>query len=129
CRAIPPVRPALRPHGVRSRRLRCRRVGHAAVRLRPAGAQRARSVTAKRTHPERPPAAPGRWWLRPRTALPLLALIIAAAAVLTPQDTDARSGDARLSTYSRGPMGARMLRDIARRLGWENQRQLQPGVP
>lgn len=77
-----------------------------------------------------PPAAgEQKWWLRPRIALPVLATIIAVVALLTPQQEDARAGDQRLTTYSASPLGARLLHDLARRLGWEVERQERPGLP
>lgn len=75
------------------------------------------------------PADAQRWWLRPRVALPALAVLIAAAAVLTPQKQDPRAGDQRLTTHSASPLGARLLHDLAGRLGWEVRRQRGRGVP
>lgn len=37
-----------------------------------------------------------------------------------------RSGDPRLTTTSAGPLGAKLLYDLAGRLGWETQRRLVP---
>jgi len=70
-----------------------------------------------------------RMLLRPAVALPVLLAVIAAAAILTPQQSDPRDGDSRLSSYSVSPMGARLLYRTAEHLGWPVSRRREAGVP
>jgi hypothetical protein len=80
--------------------------------------------------PSAPPGAPAhRWYLRPRVALPAVALFIALVAVLTPEPIDGRSGDQRLTTRSTSPNGASVLYELARRLGWRVERREQSSLP
>jgi hypothetical protein len=74
-------------------------------------------------------ASPHRWYLRPRVALPVVALFIALVAVLTPEPIDGRSGDPRLTTHSTSPNGASVLYELARRLGWQVERREQSSLP
>lgn len=67
-----------------------------------------------------------RWYLRPRTAFPVLAAIVIVVAVITPEATQGRSGDARLSTYSSSSLGARGLSELADRLGWSTRASTAP---
>jgi len=78
------------------------------------------------------PAPRGEWWTRPRIVLPAVAALVVLVALLTPQATGGRTGDARLSTHLAGPQGARLFHDVARRLGWRVSRQdtlAMPGRP
>lgn len=77
------------------------------------------------------PAPGGRqkWWLRPTVALPAMAVVIAVFGLLTPRPQDARDGDSRLTTYSAAPQGARLLYELADRLGWEARRHVVRGLP
>lgn len=68
-------------------------------------------------------------WLRPRVALPVLVVVVVLVAVLTPEDTNGRSGDSRLTTFSTNAQGGRALYDLAHRLGWKVERQLARGTP
>lgn len=70
-----------------------------------------------------------RWWLQPRIALPVLAVVVGLAAGLAPEVIDPRGGDQRLSTYSSRPAGARLLYDLADRLGWPVSRLRERAVP
>lgn len=56
--------------------------------------------------------------LRPRVALSAIAVLIIIVALLTPEATGGRTGDARLSTRSTEPQGASVVYELARRLGW-----------
>lgn len=58
------------------------------------------------------------WWVRPAVVLPVLGALLVVLALLTPQATDGRAGDPRLSAHLAGPLGARALRETAARLGW-----------
>ena len=75
-----------------------------------------------------PPSAPrGEWWTRPSIVLPAVAALVVLVALLTPQTTGGRTGDARLSSHLTGAQGARLLYSTAERLGWRvSQRDEQP---
>jgi hypothetical protein len=51
-------------------------------------------------------------------ALAAVLTLIAVSAVLTPEIVGGRSGDARLTTYSTSPQGARLIYEVASRFGW-----------
>jgi len=56
--------------------------------------------------------------------------LIAVAALLTPEVIGGRSGDERLTTYSADAQGARLLYELAQRLGWHAERWTAgPEVP
>lgn len=66
------------------------------------------------------------WFLRPKIALPILAVLFVILAVLTPESSnEGRAGDSRLSTFSRGSQGASLLQELAGRLGWKTERRLR----
>ena len=67
------------------------------------------------------------WWVRPPIVLPIVAGLAFAAALLSPVASGPRSGDPRLSTLSSAPLGARLLYDLAQRLGWRTERRLVGG--
>ena len=50
-------------------------------------------------------------------------------AVNVTERTIGRTGDARLSTYSTAPMGARMFYEMARRFGWQVEQRKTPDFP
>jgi hypothetical protein len=58
------------------------------------------------------------WWTRPGVVLPIVATVAIFVALLTPQAAQGRFGDSRLSTHLAGSMGARVLADVSKRLGW-----------
>jgi hypothetical protein len=61
--------------------------------------------------------------------LPVVATIAILVALITPQSAQGRFGDARLSSHLAGSMGARVLADMAARLGWRVvQRDSQPAT-
>jgi hypothetical protein len=61
---------------------------------------------------------------RPGVVLPTLAVIVVLVALLTPeQSTRSRGG---LSSYSTAPDGARLIADLAARMGWHIERRLTP---
>ena len=70
-----------------------------------------------------------RGWIRPAVVLPLIVAVVIGVAVLTPENSDARSGDARLTTHSTNSLGARVLYELAHKLGWTVARQETRGVP
>jgi len=76
-----------------------------------------------------PPASDRSRLLRPRVALPILAAIIIVVALLTPEQTAGRSGDARLSSRSTAPQGAAALYELAGRLGWRTSARLTDSIP
>ncbi len=67
-----------------------------------------------------PPIAPRprEWWTRPATVLPLLFTTILVLSLLTPEATQGRFGDQRLSSHLSGSLGARVLADAAKLLGY-----------
>jgi hypothetical protein len=100
------------------------------------------------TAPQAAPPATARarqpWYVRPAVVLPIVASIVVIVALLTPQATTGRNGDARVSTYSTAPMGGRLFYETLRRLGWSVEQhvtrdwpadtdaiiaELAPGVP
>lgn len=50
--------------------------------------------------------------------LPILAVLLVIAVLLTPERESGRVGDDRLSAHLAGPLNARALKDIAARFGW-----------
>jgi hypothetical protein len=67
------------------------------------------------------------WWTRPVVVLPIVATIAILVALFTPQVAQGRFGDSRLSSHLAGSLGARVLADVARKLGWRVvQRDSQP---
>jgi hypothetical protein len=70
------------------------------------------------TTPVTTPAAARSWWTRPAVVLPLIGAIVVFVAIRTPEPQSGRLGDARLSTHLAGSLGARLLHDMAGRLGW-----------
>ena len=68
------------------------------------------------------PARPA-WWTRPSRVLPLVATVLVLVTMLTPQqESTGRLGDPRLSSNLSGSMGAKVLANLAQRLGWRVQR-------
>lgn len=65
---------------------------------------------------------------RRRIALAAILALIAITALLTPELTGARLGDERLTTYSTEPEGARLLYELAARLGWRVERTTDDSV-
>ena len=61
--------------------------------------------------------------LRPRLALAAIAVLILIVALLTPEATGGRTGDARLTTRSTDSQGASVLYELAGRLGWRPVRR------
>src|SRR5690348_12714251 len=61
-------------------------------------------------------------------ALAAVLTLIVVAAVLTPEMVGGRTGDSRLSTYSTNPQGARLLYEVASRLGWRVARWTNGGM-
>ena len=67
--------------------------------------------------------------LRPRLALSALAVLIIIVAMLTPEETGGRTGDARLTTRSTDPQGAALLYELAGRLGWRTSQRVVDTIP
>jgi uncharacterized protein DUF4350 len=56
--------------------------------------------------------------------------LIVVAALLTPEIISGRSGDPRLTTYSTDPQGARLVYELAHRLGWHAEQWTEgPAMP
>jgi len=68
-------------------------------------------------------------WLRPRVALPIIAGAVIVVALLTPEQTGGRTGDARLTSQSTESQGASVLYELAGRLGWRTSRRLVDTLP
>jgi Domain of unknown function (DUF4350) len=71
----------------------------------------------------------GHRYSRPRSILIAAGVLIAVYALLLPQLVNGRSGDSRLTTYSAQPQGARLLYELADRLGWTVSRRTVPTIP
>ena len=65
------------------------------------------------------PARPRDWWARPKVVLPLVGTIAVIVALLTPEPTLGRIGDARLSSHLTGSLGAGALARVAERFGFQ----------
>ena len=83
-------------------------------------------MTERTTVASRPP---GPWWTRPAIVLPTVAGLAFLAALFSPVQRNARSGDPRLSTLSTAPLGASLALNLAGRLGWRVERQMRAGMP
>jgi hypothetical protein len=68
-------------------------------------------------------------WVRPRVALPIIAGAVIVVALLTPEQTGGRTGDARLTSQSMESQGASVLYELAGRLGWRTSRRLVDTIP
>lgn len=75
-------------------------------------------MTAPPTPNDKPPAVRRKRWL----ALAAILAVITAAALLTPEVIGGRTGDERLTTYSAEAQGAKLLYELASRLGWRVER-------
>ena len=71
-----------------------------------------------------PPRRHGR-----RIAAAILVALIILVALLTPEDTGGRTGDARLTSRSTEPQGAAALYELAGRLGWRPTRRIVDSIP
>lgn len=76
---------------------------------------------------DQPPHVP--WYARPRVVLSLLGALVVASALLAREPLSGRSGDPRLSAFSTDPLGARLLHDLAGRMGWRVTRARTNPVP
>lgn len=75
------------------------------------------------------PARGTEWWVRPRVVLPLVGAVVVLVALLTPQPSVGRTGDARLSSHLAGGLNARALADMAERFGFTVVRRDSDGAP
>jgi hypothetical protein len=64
------------------------------------------------------PPRPRDWWTRPKVVLPLVGTIALLVALLTPEPSLGRVGDARLSSHLTGSLGAGALARTAERFGY-----------
>ena len=79
------------------------------------------------TEPTGPEHRPRRH--RRRIAFAVLAAAIVLVALLTPEDTGGRTGDARLTSRSTESQGAAALFELAGRLGWQPAQRLTDSIP
>jgi len=70
-----------------------------------------------------------RAFTRPNVVLPIIAGVIILVALLTPEDTGGRSGDARLSSQLTDSQGASVLYELAGRLGWRTSQRVTDSIP
>jgi hypothetical protein len=75
------------------------------------------------------PARPRDWWSRPKVVLPLVGAIALIVALLTPEPTLGRVGDARLSSHLTGSLGAAALARTAERFGFQVSARETSPVP
>ena len=75
------------------------------------------------------PPRPRDWWTRPRVILPLVGTIALLVALLTPEPTLGRVGDARLSSHLTGSLGAGALARTAERFGFQVSARDSSPVP
>jgi hypothetical protein len=66
---------------------------------------------------------------RPRVALPIIAALVIVVALVTPEQTGGRTGDARLTSRSTEPQGASALYELGQRLGWRVSRREVDSIP
>lgn len=69
------------------------------------------------------------WWTRPKVVLPLVGTIAVVVALLTPEPTIGRIGDARLSSHLTGSLGAGALARTAQRFGFVVSARDSTAVP
>ena len=74
------------------------------------------------TAPSTPNGKPAADRRRRRLALAAILTLIALAALFTPEVIGGRTGDTRLTTYSAEAQGAKLLYELASRLGWRVER-------
>lgn len=79
------------------------------------------------TEPTGPEHRPRRH--RRRIAFAVLTAAIVLVALLTPEDTGGRTGDARLTSRSTESQGAAALFELAGRLGWRPAQRLTDSIP
>ncbi|MDB4908240.1 MAG: hypothetical protein JWO05_3024 [Gemmatimonadetes bacterium] len=73
---------------------------------------------------------PRPFYARPGIVLSVLAALVLAVALVTPEDAGGpRTSDSRLSTNLAGPNGARLLYELSLALGWKSERRTEPDVP
>ena len=70
-----------------------------------------------------------KWFARPEVILPVVGAMILLVALIAPQAKFGRTGDARLSTYSTEPQGARLFYEMSQRLGWNVEQQKLASLP
>lgn len=69
------------------------------------------------------------WWTRPRVVLPIVGAFVILLALLTPQPSLGRMGDARLTSHLAGSLNARLLAETAERFGFDVVRRDTVAAP
>jgi len=69
------------------------------------------------------------WYTRPGPVIAMLAALVTITALVARTPVTGRSGDQRLSTSSADPLGAKLLYELADRLGWDVARDTRGTVP
>ena len=78
----------------------------------------------------KPPATDGVvWYGRPKLVIGVMAGLVLLASLFARTPVTGRSGDPRLSTFSSEPLGAKLLYELADRLGWDVSRDTRGVVP
>ena len=75
------------------------------------------------------PPRPRDWWTRPKVVLPLVGSVALIVALLTPEPSIGRVGDARLSSHLTGSLGAGALARTAERFGFQVTARDSEAVP
>lgn len=74
-------------------------------------------------------STPAPWYTRPRPVIAMLAALVTITALVARAPVTGRAGDQRLSTSSADPLGAKLLYELADRLGWEVARDTRGAIP
>lgn len=72
---------------------------------------------------------PPAWYARPAVVLSLLGILVLLTALLVKAPVSGRSGDGRLLTTSTSPLGAKLLYELAGKLGYSVRRERVNAVP
>ncbi|MEP6781465.1 MAG: DUF4350 domain-containing protein, partial [Gemmatimonadaceae bacterium] len=75
------------------------------------------------------PAQNPAWYSRPGIVLTLLGVLVLASALVTRSTLTGREGDTRLTTTSAEPLGAKLLFELAGKLGFKTERAETADVP
>ncbi|MGH7671010.1 MAG: DUF4350 domain-containing protein, partial [Gemmatimonadaceae bacterium] len=77
----------------------------------------------------RPTGSAPAWYNRASVLLSAATVLVIVTALFAPDVASSRASDARLTTFSAGPLGARLFYQLAGRLGWTVARRVSLAVP